>query len=1074
MVSSQRSKWTSGAALAALVGGLMISASLHPVPAVADTAAIWEPETSAPRDLGDAPPQQAWSPERFEDDDAIVPQARQATSNASLVRAGDLPGYSFQEFPFFDADGKTRIRVNLGTGDLLIQQNEIAVGGPGSALEIERIYSLNNHSHDIADHWSTNIGLLGFVGTANASSASFYGPTGYIATFTTDPSGEWIAPDGLNASLAFDGAGAAVVTFNRSGLTYTFENGWPRRITDRNQVGVTVSYSGEALRSVRHDNGQTAYFDKDHLNRIASMDDGGGRFVEYSHDTPGELATASSNHRGDWVFESDDFDRLTAMSRDDGKRIEFDLDGTKVTAVRQKQAGHPDVVTTFAYATAQTVVTDPRGNTSTYAVDNLGRIETATDQLGRERTQEWTPNSDVASTTDAIGTGVTTGTYDSLNNLTSQTLPTGAASQALYAQGPDCAGAQTNHPYLPKCTIDDAGNSESMTYDTAGNLTQRTNTTSGGAAETFTYTYGTACGGMAGQVCSATDGNGKTTNYTYVNGNLTKVTPPAPLGATTYAYDAINRIISVTNGANHTTGYSYDAADRIVKTTFHNSSTLVTEFNADSTVKKETDSATGTSISYTYDLLGHQTKQITASAAASEYNQMATMNYDGNGNLTRLYDSVGAAETTYTYDAANQLTRAQLQGGNCTAANSPGCIRYEYDDNALEKARIFPFGARQDTIRDDSGRPTRITTKDKNGAVQNDIAYSYAHNGADSGSVRTRTSHKEQGITAGAVTTYGYDSRSRLTSAVEKTGTTTSASWTYQYDKADNRTRQIRAGSTGATAGTVNYTYDAANRLTGATGSSGAWGYDGAGNQTRNALTGVSSTYGDRLQATANGSTTYSTFGQGNDLQLKVGNNVQKYTTLGAYSTATDRTISRDSDGTAIATRVGTTWAYLTADHLGSTTGLIGADGLYLGGYSYGPYGETRAADTNATVAGNTIRYIGQHLEPATGLYKLGARYYDASIGRFTQMDPSGQERNPYSYAACDPLNSLDPTGLAAVGTCAWFDDVSNGFGALTLGFGAVGIGATATGFGAPVGALAGVGALASEAGAWVYSQPCR
>ncbi|WP_438817029.1 RHS repeat-associated core domain-containing protein [Streptomyces griseoflavus] len=48
-----------------------------------------------------------------------------------------------------------------------------------------------------------------------------------------------------------------------------------------------------------------------------------------------------------------------------------------------------------------------------------------------------------------------------------------------------------------------------------------------------------------------------------------------------------------------------------------------------------------------------------------------------------------------------------------------------------------------------------------------------------------------------------------------------------------------------------------------------------------------------------------------------------------------------------------------------------------------------------------------------TGLYKMGHRYYDPTLGRFTQPDPSGQETNAYLYAAGDPVNNTDPTGLA-------------------------------------------------------------
>ncbi|WP_460945016.1 RHS repeat-associated core domain-containing protein [Okibacterium endophyticum] len=99
-------------------------------------------------------------------------------------------------------------------------------------------------------------------------------------------------------------------------------------------------------------------------------------------------------------------------------------------------------------------------------------------------------------------------------------------------------------------------------------------------------------------------------------------------------------------------------------------------------------------------------------------------------------------------------------------------------------------------------------------------------------------------------------------------------------------------------------------------------------------------------------------------------------------------------------------------DHLGSVVGMFSSTGSYEGGYSYSPYGETRAASTNSTVAQNTLRYIAGHHDD-NGLYKLGARYYDASQGRFTQMDPSGQEAHPYAYAGCNPINSKDPQGTS-------------------------------------------------------------
>ena len=80
----------------------------------------------------------------------------------------------------------------------------------------------------------------------------------------------------------------------------------------------------------------------------------------------------------------------------------------------------------------------------------------------------------------------------------------------------------------------------------------------------------------------------------------------------------------------------------------------------------------------------------------------------------------------------------------------------------------------------------------------------------------------------------------------------------------------------------------------------------------------------------------------------------------------------------------------------------------------YSPYGEIR----NLLPALPTEHgWLGKTKDPTTGLSALGARYYDASLGRFLSTDPamddsSAQMANPYSYAGGNPITYLDPTGL--------------------------------------------------------------
>ena len=107
-------------------------------------------------------------------------------------------------------------------------------------------------------------------------------------------------------------------------------------------------------------------------------------------------------------------------------------------------------------------------------------------------------------------------------------------------------------------------------------------------------------------------------------------------------------------------------------------------------------------------------------------------------------------------------------------------------------------------------------------------------------------------------------------------------------------------------------------------------------------------------------------------------------------------------------TRGGKSYYYLT-DALGSTVAMVDEAGKKTASYYYSPRGVTVPTETKG--AEQPYRFAGTY-QDATAMYHMGARYYDPRIGRFTQPDPSGQETNPYLYAAGDPVNQIDPTGL--------------------------------------------------------------
>ena len=1034
----------------------------------ADAAGLTPPESTLP--------EESWTPPEASRAVATPEGSASRAPAGTVIGApglGSLPSFSFHDIPLSD---DTVLQVNLGNGNLLVTAADESIAGAGIGLRSDRFYNgLSPLEGDFGGGWTSSlsaqyVGLKGAPAAGTPTNQEFHGPTGLRVMFTWDGA-KYVPAAGFKATLTVAAAVPAsyldpyyMLTYTSTGEQQQFTKyGYRLSDKDRNGVGLTYSYPTDEFRPVITDAAGrqiTTTLAAGSTTQWGSVQDSAGRQSVYERNSAGMLTKVTQPDGGINSYTYDSTGRLKTMvlgASASDPTVTFGYDTShRVTSITQTTKADgtvgANIVTSFAYTAGQTVVTDPRAGASTFALDSAGRVTTATDQLGRKRATTWTANGDVATTTDAFAAPATAGNtttlaYDALGNQTGATLPTGAGASAVYALGTGCATAGAGNPYLAKCTTDAAGNKKALSYDTAGNLTQVSDTTAGGSGSTpqrFSYDTATRalCGGFAGQVCTSTDGNNNVTRYTYdTAGNLTTVTPPAPLGPTTYTYDSLGRALTVTDGMSNTTTYIYDAADRIVTTSSDSGEYFDLYYTLLGAVYASCDSNVACDL-HSINAQGLTTRtQHYGLTSAGDF--LTAYVYDLVGNMTRT-DALSGS-TQYSYDAANQLIRLQQPGGTCPTSGAPaassGCVVFAYDSNGAEKTRTLPGGATVTTIRDVSGRPTRITAKDSAAATVVDIGYSYTAAGltgpsADRTTIQSRTSYREQGITAGAATAYAYDSLNRVVSAIEKSGTTTTASWAYGYDTAGNRTTQTRAGSTGAVAGTLGYSYNAANQLASTTGDTTTWTYDAAGNQTRNGLTGVTASYGDRGETTAMGATAFEYYGPGNSVRTDAGGRDFTSTALGLDTQTASATLgySYTSTGVAIGYK-GTANHYYIADSLGSVVGMFSATGSYEGGYSYSPYGEARSTGTAAAVTTNTQRYIGGYQESAN-LYKLGARYYDATTGRFTQMDPSGQESHPYAYAACNPVNAKDPSGLAACSPGA--AEAANVLGNITLVAGAV------------------------------------
>ncbi len=102
-------------------------------------------------------------------------------------------------------------------------------------------------------------------------------------------------------------------------------------------------------------------------------------------------------------------------------------------------------------------------------------------------------------------------------------------------------------------------------------------------------------------------------------------------------------------------------------------------------------------------------------------------------------------------------------------------------------------------------------------------------------------------------------------------------------------------------------------------------------------------------------------------------------------------------------------------DHLGSPRLVVDSgSGAVVQRMDYDSFGQV-LQDTNP--GSQPFGFAGGLYDRDTGLVRFGARDYDPSLGRWTNKDPllfGGRDSNLYEYAAGDPVNLIDPTGLEA------------------------------------------------------------
>jgi RHS repeat-associated protein len=348
------------------------------------------------------------------------------------------------------------------------------------------------------------------------------------------------------------------------------------------------------------------------------------------------------------------------------------------------------------------------------------------------------------------------------------------------------------------------------------------------------------------------------------------------------------------------------------------------------------------------------------------------------------------------------------------------CTTFSYDANGDQTQITFPGGATQATTYNNDGQITSVLGKSSTGTTLTSFAYTYANGAYDTSLVQTQT---ENDAVASNTYTYSYNAYNDLTAASVTSGSGTSYGYTYDGD-GNMLTKTAGSATTTYAFNTADelcwaYTGTSSNTCSSAPSGATTYSFDADGNETASSA-GDSFSYNTKNQTTSitHGGTTLSGLsytGQGQNNRTSAGSTTFDNSTSGTAVSTTSGSSTYylyDNQGDVLGERIGSNHYYFLTNALGSVVAVINGSGQTVSDrYGYDPYGNTTYA---SVIVPNPYGYAGGYTD-ATGLIHFGARYYDPSTARWTQVDPAWDGGSaPFAYANDNPANAKDLSGLAA------------------------------------------------------------
>jgi RHS repeat-associated protein len=784
----------------------------------------------------------------------------------------------------------------------------------------------------------------------------------------------------------YDGSNRVVKQTDPAGRTLAFEyESFHTIVTNKATGAVTDKWftSNNEPFSITYGYGTpqatTRSFAYDAAGRMVRETDGNGHATTFGYDAAGNRTSEKDalGHEAKWTFNSTHDVVSMTTPRGETATIERDANGN-VESISRPGPGETTQTVTFAYDENGQLesVTDPLERTWTFGYDAYGNRTSETDPLGHERT---------------LG-------YDEDSRLVSIVSPRGNLEGAEPSEYETTV--ERDAQGRPLKVTDPLGHATEYAYDGNGNLASLTDAN----GHTTKYAYNadderteverpngavlkTAYDG-AGNITGQTDANGKTT--TYVRDVLEQpVEVIDPLGRkTVQGFDDAGNLTSVVDAAERETTYSYDAADRLTAIDYSEGATADAsyEYDADGNLTAMTD-GTGES-TFAYDQLGRLTESENGHGEAVAYGydlaeeltgivypngKEVSRSYDGAGRLESVGDWLGG-ETSFGYDADSNLTVVAFP----TASGNTD--EYSYDRaSRMSEARFKQGGealASLSYVRDPIGQVEAEARKGLPGPEE--VSFGYDENNR---------------LTEAGAEGFGYDPADNLTEGIGSTNT---------YDSAS----QLETG-TGLT-----YTYDKLGERTKVTPASGpatSYGYDQVGDLTsisrpkEGEVPAIAETLaydgiGLLASRTSGLATRHLAWDVSASLPLLLDDGEASYL-YGPGGLPVEQITAKEEP------------TYLHHDQLGSTRLLTGESGETTATFSYSPYG---GLEGSTGTQSTPLAFAAQYTDTETGLQYLRARFYDPATGQFLNRDPVEElTRQPYSYALDNPLNLVDPRGLA-------------------------------------------------------------